>query len=64
MTRSAPAGLRPLPRTVPPFPGEPTASHLRRLALANRLAADALSRYITGDRRRSGPYSLPPGFQS
>jgi TniQ len=48
--------LQPLPRQVKPFPGETTASYLRRLALANRLDAEALRYDITGSRRRSGPF--------
>jgi hypothetical protein len=57
MARILPPVLRPLPRTVKPFPGETTASYLARLAHANRLDAEALRFYIHGERRRTPPLS-------
>jgi TniQ len=56
MARILPPALRPLPRTVRPFPGETTASYLARLAHANRLDTEALRCYITGHRRRTPPF--------
>jgi hypothetical protein len=56
MTRPLAPVLRPLPRTVKPFPGETIASYLARLAHANRLDTDALCCHITGHRRRTLPF--------
>ncbi len=58
MARILPPVLRPLPRTVKPFPAETTASYLTRLAHANRLDAEALRFYITGRRRRTPPFPV------
>lgn len=55
MVRISPPFLQPLPRQVKPFPAETSASYVARLAHANRLDAEALRYYITGDRRRSPP---------
>ena len=52
---SAPGSSPRLPRPVPPFPGETTASYVYRLARANRLDDDALRAYATGDPRKSVP---------
>jgi len=57
-----PLGARPgppprLPRPVPPFPGETTASYLRRLAIANELHPDDLRVHLAG-RRGHEPVAL------
>lgn len=46
-----------LPRPIPPFPGETTASYLHRLAAANQLQPGALRAYLTG-ARQSSPVTL------
>ncbi|MER6832033.1 TniQ family protein [Streptosporangium sp. NPDC000563] len=45
--------LRPLPRTVTPFPNETTQSYLNRLARANHLDGDHLRFYLTESRKKS-----------
>ncbi|MGC5016507.1 TniQ family protein [Streptosporangium sp. DT93] len=45
--------LRPLPRTVTPFPNETTRSYLDRLARANYLDGDHLRFYLTESRKKS-----------
>ncbi|MFI6457044.1 TniQ family protein [Streptosporangium amethystogenes] len=45
--------LRPLPRTVAPFPNETLDSYLNRLARANRLDAQALQTYLAQDHRKT-----------
>jgi hypothetical protein len=52
-----PLGTRPtppprLPRPVPPFPGETTASYLYRLAIANQVHPDDLRVHLAGTRLR------------
>jgi len=47
------AGLRPLPRTIPPYRNEVLSSYLCRLALANRLDPDALRVHLTGQTRKT-----------
>lgn len=58
MARIHPPVLRPLPRTVKPYPAETIASYLARLAHANRLNTDVLRFYITGNHRRTPPFPL------
>ena len=57
-----PFGSRPslpprLPRAVPPFPGETTASYVYRLAVANELHPADLRAHLAG-RREHGPVAL------
>lgn len=57
-----PFGFRPslpprLPRPVPPFPGETTASYVYRLARANELHPSDLRAHLAG-RREQGPVTL------
>jgi hypothetical protein len=57
-----PFGSRPslpprLPRAVPPFPGETTASYVHRLAVANELHPADLQAHLAG-RREHGPVAL------
>ena len=57
-----PFGSRPslpprLPRPVPPFPGETTASYIYRLAVANELHPADLRAHLAG-RREHGPVAL------
>ncbi len=42
-----------LPRPIPPFPGETTASYLHRLAMANQLQPGDLRAHLTGTRQPS-----------
>ena len=53
MTLPLTAGLRPLPRTIPPYRNEVLSSYLCRLALANRLDPDALRVHLTGQTRKT-----------
>jgi hypothetical protein len=46
-----------LPRPVPPFPGETTASYVFRLAVANELHPEDLRTHLAG-RREHGPVNL------
>ena len=46
-----------LPRPVPPFPGETTASYIYRLAVANELRPADLRAHLAG-RREHGPATL------
>jgi TniQ len=48
--------LRPVPRTVAPFPGETTTSYLRRLAVANCCDEKALRVYISGKAGEIFPF--------
>jgi hypothetical protein len=57
-----PFGSRPsppprLPRPVPPFPGETTASYIYRLAVANKIHPADLQAHLAG-RREHGPVTL------
>ncbi len=52
-----PAPPPPLPRPVPPFHGETTASYLYRLAVANQVHPDDLRAHLAGTRQHS-PVSL------
>jgi hypothetical protein len=57
-----PFGMRftpppPLPRPVPPFPGETTLSYLHRLAAANQIRTSDLCAHLAGTPR-PGPVSL------
>jgi hypothetical protein len=58
MARILQPSLRPLPRTVKPFPAETTSSYLTRLAHANRLDPKALRFYITGHRLSISPFPV------
>jgi hypothetical protein len=46
-----------LPRPIPPFPGETTASYLYRLAVANQVQPGDLQAHLTGTRQ-SAPVAL------
>ena len=54
---SRPASPSRLPRPIPPFPGETTASYLHRLAAANQLQPGTLRAHLTG-ARQSSPVTL------